>query len=252
MRITTLSLLLLIFAGTLSFGQALQMLAPDKPENCAVRSQQMEKWLNDWSQLGRYREADADLPAPRPGENRVVFLGDSITDVWNLQKYFPGKPYVNRGISAQTTPNMLIRFRPDVVALKPKAVVILAGTNDIAGNTGPESLEEIENNLASMVDIARANHIAVILSSVLPVHNYTERSKRFFIERPMEQIRALNDWLKAYAGENHLVYVDYFSPMLDDKGLLKKDLAEDGLHPNDVGYKLMAELAEKAIQQALR
>src|SRR4051795_6256291 len=166
MRITSISLLLLVFAGTLSFGQALQMLAPDKPENCALRSQQMEKWLNDWSQLGRYRRVDADLPAPRPGENRVVFLGDSITDVWDLQKYFPGKPYVNRGISAQTTPNMLVRFRQDVVNLKPKAVIILAGTNDIAGNTGPESLEEIENNLASMVDLARANHIAVILSSV--------------------------------------------------------------------------------------
>ena len=133
----------------------------------------MWKWLQDWPNLGRYRAANQELGAPKPGEQRVVFMGDSITDMWQLPQYFPGKPYANRGISGQTTSQMLVRFRQDVVDLKPRVVVILAGTNDIAGNTGPITLEEIERNFASMADLAHTNGIKVVLSSILPVHNYT-------------------------------------------------------------------------------
>ena len=178
-------------------------------------------------------------------------MGDSITDSWNLANYFTGKPYINRGISAQTTPQMLLRFRQDVIALTPSVVVILAGTNDIAGNTGPISLAETENNLASMADVARANHIAVVLSSVTPVSNYTPRSQRFFAERPIQRIRELNSWLQTYARQHGDVYLDYYSHMLDDHGMLRRDLSEDGLHPNDTGYRIMGTLAERAIAEAL-
>jgi lysophospholipase L1-like esterase len=229
---------------------ALQGLPADTPENYHARSEKMYQWLQDWPNLSRYRQADAELTALKPGEKRVVFMGDSITDGWKLEKYFPGKPYVNRGISAQTTPQMLLRFHQDVISLHPRVVVILAGTNDIAGNTGPLSLEEIENNYASMADLARANRIAVVFSSVTPVSDYTERSHRFFAERPMEKIQQLNVWLKNYSRRHGDVYLDYYSHMLDEKGLLRRDLAEDGLHPNDPGYRIMADLAEKAIMAA--
>jgi lysophospholipase L1-like esterase len=228
----------------------LQALPPDTVENCHARSEQMYRWLQDWPNLSRYRQADAELAPPKAGDKRVVFMGDSITDNWKLEKYFPGKPYVNRGISAQTTPQMLLRFHQDVISLHPRVVVILAGTNDIAGNTGPLSLEEIENNYASMADLARANRIAVVFSSVTPVSDYTERSHRFFAERPMEKIQQLNVWLKNYSRRHGDVYLDYYSHMLDEKGLLRRDLAEDGLHPNDPGYRIMADLAEKAIMAA--
>ncbi len=248
----SLLLTALLLTSALSFGQALQMIPPDTPENCAARSKLMEKWLRDFSQLGRYRQADSEMPAPGPGEKRVVFYGDSITDGWKLAEWFPGKPYVNRGISAQTTTNMLVRFRQDVIALQPKVVVILAGTNDIAGNTGPMTLDEIEGNFASMVELARVHGIKMILSSVLPVNNYTPRSLRFFAERPPAKILELNEWLKSYAKKNNLIYLDYFPAMVDEKGLLKRGLTEDGLHPNDAGYKIMANLAESAIQTALK
>jgi lysophospholipase L1-like esterase len=208
-------------------------------------------WMNDFGNLARYREANAKLAMPAATENRVVFMGDSITDIWKLDVSFPGKPYVNRGIGGQTTPQMLIRFRPDVIALAPKAVVILAGTNDISGNTGPMTLGEIEANLQSMAELARAHGIQVVLSSVLPVSNYTERSKLFFPLRPPAQILELNQWIKEYAARNSLIYLDYFSAMVDDKGLLRADLADDGLHPNAKGYAIMAPLAQKAIEQAL-
>jgi lysophospholipase L1-like esterase len=211
----------------------------------------MLKWLEDWPNLSRYRQADEQLAPPTAEEKRVVFMGDSITDSWDLAKSFPGKPYVNRGISAQTTPQMLLRFRQDVLALKPRVVVILAGTNDIAGNTGPLSLREIENNYASMSDLAHANHIAVVFSSILPVNNYTPKSQRFYAERSMEKIRELNAWLTRYAQQHGDVYLDYFSATVDDHGLLKRELAEDGLHPNAQGYQIMSALAEKAIAQAV-
>jgi lysophospholipase L1-like esterase len=186
-------------------------------------------------------------------------MGDSITDSWQSPKYggfFPGKPYVDRGIGGQTTPQMLIRFRPDVIALQPKVVVILAGTNDIAGNTGPMTLQAIEDNLMSMFDLAQANGIRVVFASLLPISDYEKtkdgqqiiRSK----QRPPEQITALNEWMKRYAAAHGGVYLDYFSAMADDKGFLKEDLSEDGLHPNQKGYELMAPVAERAIAVALK
>jgi lysophospholipase L1-like esterase len=215
------------------------------------RASRIAVFTDDYGQLARYREANAALKAPAPGENRVIFFGDSITDIWKLEDSFPGKPYLNRGIGGQTTPQMLVRFRQDVIDLHPKVVVILAGTNDIAGNTGPMRLEDIEADYASMAELARASHIAVVFSSVLPVHNYTPKSQDFFAQRSPEKILALNRWLKKYCASNGLVYLDYFAAMVDDKGLLKRDLAEDGLHPNAAGFKIMAPLAEAAIGKAL-
>jgi lysophospholipase L1-like esterase len=216
------------------------------------RASRIAMFTDDYGQLARYRDANAALGAPKPGEDRVVFFGDSITDIWKLEDNFPGKPYVNRGIGGQTTPQMLVRFRQDVIDLQPKVVVILAGTNDIAGNTGPMRNEDIEANFASFAELARVHGIKVVYSSILPVHNYTERAKDFFAQRPMSRILTLNDSLKKYCADNHIVYLDYFSALVDDKGLLKKDLADDGLHPNAAGYKIMAPLAEAAIQKAMK
>jgi lysophospholipase L1-like esterase len=215
------------------------------------RASRIAVFTNDFGQLARYRDANAALKPPAAGENRVVFFGDSITDIWKLEDYFPGKPYLNRGIGGQTTPQMLVRFRQDVIELKPKVVVILAGTNDIAGNTGAMRLEDIEADYASLAELARANQVAVVFSSVLPVHNYTPKSQDFFAQRSPEKILALNRWLRDYCAANGLVYLDYFSAMVDDKGLLKRDLAADGLHPNAAGFKVMAPLAEAAIGKAL-
>jgi lysophospholipase L1-like esterase len=216
------------------------------------RASRIAVFTNDFGQLARYRDANAALKPPAPGENRVVFFGDSITDIWHLDEYFPGKPYLNRGIGGQTTPQMLVRFRQDVIAVQPKVVVILAGTNDIAGNTGPMRLEDIEANYASLAELAQANHIRVVFSSVLPIHNYTDRSKDFFAQRSPEKILELNQWLKNYVSTHpDCLYLDYFTPLVDDKGLLKKDLADDGLHPNAAGYKIMTPLAESAIEKAL-
>src|SRR5450631_560308 len=160
------------------------------------RESQIPTWMSDFGQLGRYREANAKLEPPAATEDRVVFMGDSITDIWKLEKYFPGKPYLNRGIGGQTTPQMLIRFRPDVIALEPRVVVILAGTNDIAGNTGPMSLAE------TMAELARAHNIHVVFSSVTPVNGYSERAKLFFPVRSPEQILELNRWMKDYCVRN--------------------------------------------------
>jgi acyl-CoA thioesterase I len=215
------------------------------------RASRIAVYTDDYGQLARYRDANAALKPPGPGENRVVFFGDSITDIWKLDESFPGKPYVNRGIGGQTTSQMLVRFRQDVINLQPKIVIILAGTNDIAGNSGPISNEDIEANYASLAELARAHNIRVICSSVLPVHNYTPKSQDFFAQRPMERILALNKWLKDYCAANNLIYIDYFPAMIDDKGLLKGDLADDGLHPNKAGFAVMAPMAEKAIEKAL-
>jgi lysophospholipase L1-like esterase len=226
-------------------------LTPDQARE-QYRNSKAATLRDDFGELARYRDADAALQPPAPGENRAVFFGDSITDIWRLEEYFPGKPYINRGIGGQTTPQMLIRFRQDVIELHPKAVVILAGTNDIAGNTGPMRLEDIKANYASMAEIARANGIRVVFSSVLPVHNYTPQSQNMYAARSPEKILELNRWLKDYvAAHPDCLYLDYFSAMVDDKGLLKRDLAEDGLHPNVAGYKIMAPLAEAAIEKTL-
>ena len=214
--------------------------------------------LNDWPQLARYRDANTKVVAPLKNETRVVFMGDSITDSWDDPKYggfFPGKPYIDRGISGQTTPQMLVRFRADVIDLHPKVVVILAGTNDLAGNTGPITLEEIEGNFASMAELAKANSIKMVFASVLPISDYEQRNGKPINQstrRPPEKIRALNEWMKAYAGQNKLIYLDYYSAMIDDKGFLKEELSEDGLHPNTKGYAIMAPLAEASIARALK
>jgi len=263
-KIATVMLALCAFAAGI-FAQAPAETKPKEetlpPElaEIARKLQWQSERLKDWAQLSRYREANASLPVPAVGEQRVVFLGDSITDLWvhpEFGGFFPGKPYLGRGIGGQTTPQMLIRFRPDVIALHPKVVVILAGTNDIAGNTGPMTLEEIEGNLASIAELGRANGIRVVLSSVLPVSNYGhDREGKpidMRIKRMPEKILELNAWIKKYAADSGHVYLDYFPAMVDETGLLKKELSEDGLHPNAAGYAVMAPLAEKAIAAALK
>ncbi len=249
------SLLLLVLVAPLSAqtGQPAQQPpppAPDSPEALKLQIERQQRRLQDWAQLSRHRDANAKLAPPEKNEARVVFFGDSITDAWKLAEYFPGKPYINRGIGGQTTPQMLIRFRPDVSALKPRVVVILAGTNDIAGNTGPMTIESIEDNYASLAELARAQGIKVVFASVLPIHDYgkTKVSER----RAPDQIRRLNDWLKTYCASRGHTYLDYYSHLLDDKGMLKAELAGDGLHPNADGYKIMVPLVEAAITRALK
>ena len=215
------------------------------------RASRIAIYTDDFGQLTRYREANAALRTPASGENRVIFVGDSITDYWKLSDYFAGKPYINRGIDGQTTPQMLVRFRQDVIDLHPKVLVVLAGTNDIAGVTGPARNEDIEANYASMAELAHAHGIRMVFASLLPVNNYTQDAKESFALRPRERILALNVWLKDYCANNGLLYIDYFSAMADEKGMLKKDLSDEGLHPDVAGYKIMAPLAEKAIAKAL-
>lgn len=235
----------ILFCSASAWGQT----PTQQVEKLQAEVKHQHEKLQDWADLSRYRDEDARLSPPKNGENRVVFMGDSITDFWGRQRgsFFPGKPYINRGISGQTTPQMLVRFRPDVVNLQPKVVVILAGTNDIAGNTGPESLTDIENNLASMADLAKANRIRVVLATVMPVCDCIKpQTKR----RPPAEIVKLNTWIKQYVGQNGLTLLDYYSAMVDDHGMLKKDLTFDGLHPNAAGYAVMGPLAEKAIAEA--
>ena len=256
-----LAVALLLQSGSTVAQQGLGGAAPATPLNSvqcadiegalrAIVNQDMR--LRDWANLGRYREANRSA-----GRIDAVFMGDSITDFWQQEQFggfFPGKNYADRGISAQTTPQMLIRFRSDVIALKPRVVVILAGTNDIAGNTGPMTNEEIQGNLASMAELAKAAGIKVVLSSILPVSRYHVAGGGVpqTTRRPMERIRAVNDWMKSYAGSNNHVYLDYYTPMLDAAGMLKAELSEDDLHPNAAGYKVMAPLAEGAIARALK
>ncbi|HUB53500.1 MAG TPA: SGNH/GDSL hydrolase family protein [Terracidiphilus sp.] len=202
----------------------------------------------DFGDLERYKSADAALGAPAPGVKRVVFMGDSITDAWKLEGSFPGKPYVNRGISGETTPQMLVRFRQDVIDLDASAVVILAGTNDLAGNTGPMTLEQTEENLASMADLATANGIKVILCSILPAFDYPWSPGL----EPAPKIATLNEWIRGYAARKGYIYVDYYSAMKDERGGLPAALSKDGVHPLPAGYALMAPLVEAGIEQALK
>ncbi len=235
--------------------------AADCAQLPAIKQQldRAENRLKDWPQMSRYRDANAKLSAPAKTEPRVVFMGDSITDLWDDKGYggfFTGKPYANRGISGQTTPQMLIRFRPDVIALQPKAVVILAGTNDIAGNTGPVALDFIQDNLATMAELARTHGIRVVFASLLPVSDY-ERDKTGkeivqTVRRPPAQIKALNEWMKQYAAQHGHTYLDYYSAVKDDKEMLKDELSDDGLHVNATGYAVMTPLAEQAISAALK
>jgi lysophospholipase L1-like esterase len=204
----------------------------------------------DWANLDRYKKENESLATPKPGEKRVVFMGNSITEGWRDHDpvFFTTNPYIDRGISGQTTPQMLIRFRPDVINLKPAVVIILAGTNDIAGNTGPATLEEIAGNIFSMAVLAKANGIKVVISSVLPAYDYPWKPGL----EPAEKIVSLNKMLMDYAETNGFVYLDYFTAMSDSKHALKAELTYDGVHPNLAGYKVMEPLAEKAIAEALQ
>jgi lysophospholipase L1-like esterase len=215
LRLSAVLLTVFIVHGGVAWSQAPAPLAPESI-NCVELSGALravttnDARLRDWPQIGRYH--DANLTAPRPD---VVFMGDSITDIWVQPRFggfFPGKNYLGRGISAQTTPQMLIRMRPDVIALKPKVVVILAGTNDIAANTGPMTDEQIEGNLASMAELASANGIKVVLSSITPVANYhvTGNALPQTTQRPVARVHAINDWMKEYAAAHKHVYLDYF------------------------------------------
>jgi len=231
---------------------------PNELTDLKTRLDRAETRLRDWPALARYRDENMKVTAPSKNEQRVVFMGDSITDGWDAPNnggFFPGKPYINRGISGQTTPQMLIRFRRDVIELKPKVVVILAGTNDIAGNTGPTTLEAIEDNLTTMAELARANDIRVVFASLLPISDYEVRNGQPIVQsqrRPPEKIKALNEWMKNYAAAHHLTYLDYYSAMVDEKGFLKNELSDDGLHPNVSGYAVMNPLAEAAITSSLK
>jgi lysophospholipase L1-like esterase len=271
MRVLALSLIVLtavVSAQTTTTPQTLPATAPQGPGRgapplpdltcpdlaAALRTMNAnDPRVRDWPAMSRYREANHSVK-----EARVVFMGDSITDVWQQPRFggfFPGKPYVDRGISGQTTPQMLLRFRNDVINLKPKAVVILAGTNDIAGNTGPMSDEDIEGNLATMSELAHAHQIKVVFSSITPVSAYhlaTPTANPQTSQRPMDRIRAINDWMKKYAAEHGDVYLDYFSAMTDDKGVLRAELSADDLHPTTAGYAIMGPLAEAAIAKAIK
>ena len=210
-----------------------------------------EEWLKlDWPNLKNFREDNAKVGLPAANENRVVFMGNSITIGWiNIDPgFFAGKPYIDRGIGGQTTPQMLIRMRADVINLKPKVVVILAGTNDIAGNTGPSTLEMIEDNLASMADVSKANGIKPILCSVLPAYDYPWKPGL----KPYEKISLLNAWIKEYAAKHGMLYLDFYSAMVDDRPGMKIEFSKDGVHPNMAGYKVMEPLVEAAIAKALK
>ena len=218
---------------------------------------QVERMYNDWAYLAKFRDADKELAPPAAGDTRVVFMGDSITEGWGMKatatspgrgEFFPGKPYINRGISGQTTPQMLLRFRQDVIELKPKVVLILAGTNDIAENTGKMTLGETEGNIESMSELARANRIRPVLCSVLPSSDFWWHKGL----QPASKIKELNDWIKVYAAKNDFVYVDYYSAMVNSEGGLKTELSPDGVHPNKAGYEIMAPLAEAGIAESLK
>ena len=218
----------------------------------AWRKSWLESLIDDYGMLAHYRDANAGLKRPAPNENRIVFFGNSITDGWDLEECFPNKPYINRGICAQTTPQMLLRFRQDVVALRPSAVVIHAGTNDIGGNTGSMLIEDTKANYASMVEIAQANSVRVIVSSLLPPpHRETLPSRYSLFKHPPKIVHELNRWLKGYSASQGCDFLDYFGAMSDGQGFVKRSLSEDGLHPTQAGYVVMAQVAQAGIEQAL-
>jgi lysophospholipase L1-like esterase len=233
------------------------------PERRTVQEKDWGPWLGpfraklvpgmmqDFGERYLYAPANAALPAPRPGERRVVFLGDSITDRWNLAASFPGKPFVNRGIGSQVTAQMLLRFHQDVVSLHPKAVVILAGINDVQGFLQQETPEQIEANWEAMADLADAHGIRVVFGSLLPVNNYSDAAKDVVRERPPAELRQLNTWLKAFCARRRYAYADYYAALVDAKGMMRHEYTRDGVHPLDNGYARMVPIAEQAIAQAL-
>jgi lysophospholipase L1-like esterase len=230
--------------------QAAKPAPPPDAGYLAWKAAHDQKLLTDFPSLSRFKEDDMALPAPAAGENRVVFMGDSITEGWHFtgaDGFFAGKPYINRGISGQTTPQMVLRMHQDVIALKPRVVVILAGTNDIAGNTGPMTLEQTEDNLAAMAEIAAANHIRVVLCSILPAFDYPWTPGL----TPAPKIIAINAWIKSYAADHGHIYLDYHSAMKDARDGLPPALSKDGVHPLPAGYAIMTPLVEAAIAKAL-
>lgn len=205
--------------------------------------------MQDWPFLKKYQKENASLEIVESGQKRIVFMGDSITEFWPVlcPDFFVGKPYINRGISGQTTPQMLIRFRADAIDLQPSIVVLLAGANDIAGNTGPSTLEMILNNIISMAELAKANQIKMILCSLLPAYDFPWKTGSF----PAEKIVTFNTMLKEYADENEILYLDYYTAMVDERKGLKANYAEDGVHPNKAGYEVMGPIVEKGINKIL-
>ena len=251
LRSAALCLSFLFIGPVLLRAQIVQEFKPPKTECCLPsRAQSLADQLLDWNQLGRYHEDNVRLYAQSPDSGRVVFMGDSITDMWKLAQYFPGKPYINRGIGGQTTPQMLVRMYPDVIDLHPSVMVILAGTNDIARNTGPQTLEMIQDNFGAMADLAKANNIRIVICSLLPVSDYTVRKQT--AQRPPADIRLLNEWLEKFAEKIGAVYANYYAATVDSDGFLKDGLSMDGLHPNDKGYGLMAPIVQTAIERALK
>ncbi len=266
------SIAALLFAASAQ-GQLADEFNPPRANCCLLNSAKgLADQLQDWNQLGRYHQANEELKKQPADPKRVVFMGDSITDFWRLDQSFPGKPYVNRGIGGQTTPQMLVRMYPDVIDLKPAVMVVLAGTNDIARNTGPMTAELIEDNIMAMTELAQHHGIKVILCSVLPVSDYPFLKQqsgggapaaaagpgrgpfprvKMTDGHPAADIRKLNSWMKDYAARVNAIYVDYFTPLADEKGWLKEGISDDGLHPNAEGYKAMTAVLVPAIQKAL-
>jgi lysophospholipase L1-like esterase len=267
---------LLIISFSLISGGARAQLADEfnpPPANCclAMTARSLADQLLDWNQLGRYHKANQELKKQPFEPGRVVFMGDSITEFWRLDEYFPGKSYIDRGISGQTTPQMLVRMYPDVIELKPAAMVLLAGINDISRNTGPETAEMIEQNIMAMTELAQHHGIKVILCSLTPVSDYpflaqsvqpqTQPPAAFPGRGPMRRMKMtdghppadilkINTWMKEYAARVNAIYADYFSAMVDDRGWLKEGYSNDGLHPNAEGYKVMAQIVSAAIERA--
>ncbi len=237
---------------TATSGIAAQAPTPAAPAQTQTpdgyKDAHQKQLLTDFGWLARYRDANAQLPPAQPDDKRVVFMGDSITEGWHLDQSFPGKPYINRGISGQTTPQMLVRFRQDVLDLKPKVVIILAGTNDVAGNTGPMTAEQTEGNIQSMAQLAAANGIRVVLCSILPAAHFNWAPS---VQGSADKILAINTWIKNYAASQGYGYVDYHSATRDAQNGLPENLSKDGVHPLPAGYAIMAPLAEAAIDKAL-
>ena len=257
--------LIVTFINVTAQGQLVDEFNPPHANSClALTAQSLADQLLDWNQLGRYYSENQKLKSLPPEPNRVVFMGDSITDFWTLSKYFPGKPYVNRGISGQTTPQMLVRLFSDVIDLKPAAMVLLAGINDIAQNTGLQTPEMVENNIQAMTELAQQHRIKVILCSIMPVSDYPYlkqqkglidskiKTVKWTDTHPAGDIIELNKWLKNYAEKVNVIYVNYFNAFVDEKGLLKESYSDDGLHPNNEGYQVMNKIIESAIRKTLK
>jgi lysophospholipase L1-like esterase len=247
MTISPLRLLMVVLLA----GCSVAAQSPSEPgPTVAALEQRLAAYrhlLADWAGLTRYGSENSEIRPPAAGEQRVVFFGDQITESWRLAEHFPGKPYFNRGIAGQTSPQMLVRFRQDVIGLSPRVVVLLAGTNDIAGFTGPATKGTLADHIASMTDLAKANGIRVVLGSIPPVCDCTRPQTDL---RPLRRIADWNEWLREHAARSDLVYVDYYSALANGRSL-KPELTVDGVLPNDAGYKVMATLAGRAIAQAL-